>query len=72
LWSEADVAVRRSGRHQVLHETLGLVDLDCTALLSEGGTQRLVWYSPRVGGTAAQQLQLLGVVGAMRFAPQSN
>jgi hypothetical protein len=68
LWRAGDVSVRRTGRHRVVHEALGLVDLDCTALLSEDGTQRLVWYSPRVGGTAAEQLQLLGVVGGTRFA----
>ena len=72
LWKAGGVSVRRTGRHRVIHESVGLVDLDCTALLSEDGTQRLVWYSPRVGGAAAEQLQLLGVVGGTRFAAPAD
>jgi transcriptional regulator with XRE-family HTH domain len=69
LWDAASVEVRRSGRHEVIHPTLGTIDLDCTGLLSEDGRHRLVWYSPRVGGQAAQQLELLTVVGTTRFSP---
>jgi transcriptional regulator with XRE-family HTH domain len=67
LWDTAVVRVRRSGDHQVLHPSLGLVDLECTGMLSEDGRHRLVWYSPRVGGEAARQLQLLTVVGRTSF-----
>jgi hypothetical protein len=63
LWDSAVVHVRRSGPHQVLHPSLGLIDLQCTGMLSEDGRHRMVWYTPRVGGQAAQQLQLLNVVG---------
>ena len=68
LWDSASVKVRRSGPHQVLHPTVGLLDLQCTAMLSEDGRHRLVWYSPRVGGQAARQLQLLTVLGTTRFS----
>jgi transcriptional regulator with XRE-family HTH domain len=67
LWDSAAVQVRRSGPHQVLHPSLGLIDLQCTGMLSEDGRHRLVWYTPRVGGQAAQQLQLLTAVGATQF-----
>lgn len=71
LWSTGSVAVRRSGRHQVIHPVVGVVDLDCMALLSDDGSQRLVWYSPHAGSSAAEQLQLLGVVGE-QFEPASG
>jgi hypothetical protein len=38
-------------------------------MLSEDGRHRLAWSGPRVGGHAAQQLQLLSVVGTTRFSP---
>lgn len=67
LWDAAAVRVRRSGDHQVLHPSLGLIDLRCSGMLSENGRHRLVWYSPRPGGRAAEQLQLLNVIGATPF-----
>jgi transcriptional regulator with XRE-family HTH domain len=67
LWESATVQVRRSGEHQVQHPDLGLVELSCTGMLSEDGRHRLVWYTPKVGGTAAQQLELLAVVGGSTF-----
>lgn len=69
LWDSTAVQVRRSGSHQVLHPSLGLVELQCTGMLSEDGRHRLVWYSPRVGGQAARQLRLLTVVGTTEFSP---
>jgi transcriptional regulator with XRE-family HTH domain len=67
LWDEAAVQVRRSGPHQVLHPEIGLIDLECTGMLSDDGRHRLVWYSPRAGTAAAEQLQLLAVVGSTRL-----
>lgn len=60
--------VRRAGVHRVPHPGLGLIELGCEGMLSEDGRHRLVWYSPRVGGEAAQQLKLLSVVGTTEFA----
>lgn len=68
LWDEAAVQVRRSGSSQVLHPTVGLIEVDCTGLLSTDGRHRLVWYSPRAGTDAGQQLELLTVVGSTRLA----
>ena len=67
LWDSATVQVRRSGDHQVRHPDLGLIELSCLGMLSEDGRHRLVWYSPKVGGAAAQQLELLTVVGSTPF-----
>jgi len=64
LWGAAAVHVHRSGPHQVLHPEVGLVDLECTGMLSTDGRHRLVWYAPSPGTEAAQQLQLLTVVGS--------
>ncbi|REH39210.1 hypothetical protein BCF44_11365 [Kutzneria buriramensis] len=66
LWDSAAVRVRRSGEHQVLHPSVGLIELECTGMLSEDGRHRRVWYSPRVGGETAQRLQLLGEDGRHR------
>jgi hypothetical protein len=68
LWDAGEVRVRRSGGHRVLHPALGPIGLGCTGMLSEDGLHRLVWYSPRVGSAAAQQLKLLSVVGTAEFA----
>jgi transcriptional regulator with XRE-family HTH domain len=64
LWDSATVQVRRFGPHQVLHPSIGPIDLQCTGMLSEDGRHRLVWYTPQVGGAATEQLQLLMVVGS--------
>jgi transcriptional regulator with XRE-family HTH domain len=71
LWEEAAVRVRRSGPHQVRHPEIGLIDLECTGMLSADGRHRLVWYSPRPGTGAARQLELLAVVGSTRMGPTS-
>ncbi|GHJ37340.1 helix-turn-helix transcriptional regulator [Streptomyces sp. TS71-3] len=72
LWNEAAVRVRRSGSHQVRHPALGVIDLECTGMLSEDGRQRLVWYSPQAGGEAAEQLRLLTVVGTTAFTDRPS
>jgi transcriptional regulator with XRE-family HTH domain len=63
LWRESDVQVRRSGQHGINHGTLGTIELECASLQNETGRQRLVWYTPRIGGTAVTQLQMLSTVG---------
>lgn len=68
LWSASDVGVRRSGRHGINHATLGVIEVECASLLNETGRQRLVWYTPRIGGTAVTQLQMLAAVGG-QFTP---
>ncbi|MGW3348747.1 helix-turn-helix transcriptional regulator [Nonomuraea rubra] len=63
LWARQEVAVRRSDRKRIMHPELGAIELDCLSLLSEDGTQRLLWFTAPAGGDAADQLALLGVLG---------
>jgi len=63
LWARQDVAIRRSDRKRLLHPTLGEVELNCLNLLSEDGTQRLLWFTPPPGTAAVEKLELLNVIG---------
>jgi transcriptional regulator with XRE-family HTH domain len=68
LWAHQDVAVRRADRKRLVHPQLGVIELDCLSLLSEDGTQRLLWFTAPVGGDAAGQLKLLSVLGEQETA----
>lgn len=63
LWDRREVAVRRDDRKRIVHPSLGVVEVNCLALLSEDGRQRLLWFTPVVGTGAVEQFALLGVVG---------
>ncbi len=63
LWAQQEVAIRRSDRKRLLHPTLGELELNCLNLLSEDGTQRLLWFTPPPGSPAVEKLELLSVVG---------
>lgn len=65
LWARRDVAVRRSDRKRLIHPTLGEIELNCLNLLSEDGTQRLLWFTPLPGTAAVEKLELLNVVGSL-------
>ncbi len=64
LWAHQEVAVRRADRKRLLHPELGELELDCLSLLSEDGTQRLLWFTAPVGGDSAEKLALLDVLGS--------
>ena len=66
LWAEREVAVRRSDRKRLVHPQLGVIEVDCVSLLSEDGTQRLLWFSPAPGGIADAQFERLALT-----SPQS-
>ncbi|MER5490042.1 helix-turn-helix domain-containing protein [Streptomyces sp. NPDC002490] len=66
LWDDHDVAVRRADRKRIVHPVLGLVELDCHALLSEDGRQRLLWFTAPPDGPGAGQLALLSALAAGR------
>ncbi|WP_194896195.1 MmyB family transcriptional regulator [Catenulispora pinisilvae] len=63
LWSRHDVAVRRLDAKRIVHPALGVIDVNCLNLLSEDGSQRLLWFSPVAGTDAVEKLELLSVLG---------
>ncbi|MDH6522900.1 transcriptional regulator with XRE-family HTH domain [Streptomyces sp. SAI-135] len=63
LWSERDVAVRRTDRKRIRHPSLGMLHVNCLSLLSEDGRQRLLWFTPVSGTDSAEKLELLAVLG---------
>ncbi|WFB11417.1 helix-turn-helix transcriptional regulator [Streptomyces sp. LX-29] len=69
LWELHEVAVRRASRMRLVHPLIGPVDLDCQALWAPEGDQRVVLYTPPIGGDTAERLALLKVVGTGQFAP---
>ncbi len=68
LWARQDVAIRRADRKRLLHTSLGEIELNCLSLLSEDGTQRLLWFTPPPGSTTVEKLELLSVVGNLNVA----
>jgi transcriptional regulator with XRE-family HTH domain len=63
LWARQEVAVRRADRKRLNHPTLGELEVNCLNLLSEDGTQRLLWFTPVPGSPTVEKLELLSVVG---------
>ncbi|MFS8204377.1 helix-turn-helix transcriptional regulator (plasmid) [Streptomyces sp. CWNU-52B] len=63
LWDTHEVAVRRSDVKRFLHPVVGLLELDCEAMLNPEHDQRLVLYTARPGSESAERLELLRVVG---------
>ncbi len=72
LWSQQDVAIRRADRKRLIHPTIGEIELNCLSLLSEDGTQRLLWFTPPAGSAAVEQLELLNVVGNLSMSERSS
>jgi transcriptional regulator with XRE-family HTH domain len=64
LWSTHDVAVLRSRRKRIRHPEVGLLELDCQALLEENRSQILALYVPAPGTDTADRVALLGVLSA--------
>ncbi|MTD54480.1 helix-turn-helix domain-containing protein [Amycolatopsis pithecellobii] len=69
LWEKQDVAVRRNDRKRIVHPSLGVIDVNCLNLVSEDGTQRLLWFTPAIGTESVDQLELLAVVGTQDLTP---
>lgn len=72
LWADHDVAFRRDDRKRLNHPTLGLIEVNCLALFSEDGRQRLLWFTPAVGTDSAGLLDLLTVVGTQEFVDSTR
>ncbi|NUT50106.1 MAG: helix-turn-helix domain-containing protein [Saccharothrix sp.] len=69
LWAEHEVAVRRDDRKRIVHPVLGVVEVNCLALFSEDGRQRLLWFTPALGTDSVDKLELLAVIGSQEFTP---
>ncbi|WP_329455161.1 helix-turn-helix transcriptional regulator [Streptomyces sp. NBC_01497] len=63
LWEAHHVAVRRADVKRFQHPVVGLLELDCEALLSPEHDQRLIVYTARPGSESHERLALLRVVG---------
>lgn len=68
LWAHQEVAVRRADRKRLMHPELGAIALNCLSLLSEDGTQRLLWFTAPIGGDSAEKLELLSVLGSQEIS----
>ncbi|WP_314173894.1 helix-turn-helix transcriptional regulator [Streptomyces winkii] len=69
LWTAHDVVVRRPSPKRFLHPVVGVLDLDCEVLLSDGHSQQLVVHSARPGTQTYEGLELLRVVGLQDLSP---
>ena len=69
LWSMQEVAVRRHDRKRLVHPALGVIDVTCLSLLSEDGSQRLLWFTPSPDSDAREKLELLSVIGDQELLP---
>lgn len=72
LWAEHDVVVRRPSPKRFLHPVVGVLDLDCEVLLSDGHSQQLVVHSARPGTQTYERLELLRIVGLQDLTPSVN
>uniref|UniRef100_A0AAU3GPC1 Helix-turn-helix transcriptional regulator n=1 Tax=Streptomyces sp. NBC_01401 TaxID=2903854 RepID=A0AAU3GPC1_9ACTN len=69
LWESHDVVVRRPSPKRFLHPVVGLLDLDCEVLLSDGHSQQLIVHSARPGTQTYERLELLRVIGLQDLSP---
>ena len=65
LWTRRDVRVRRADRKRLVHPELGVMEVDCLTLLSEDGTQRLLWFTPTAGSPAREQFAALAAAARL-------
>ncbi|MGQ0840844.1 helix-turn-helix transcriptional regulator [Actinokineospora sp.] len=63
LWADRSVDARRGDRKRILHPQVGLLELDCDALLVPGDDQVLIVYSAAPGSPEVEALALLRVIG---------
>ncbi|AJE85719.1 helix-turn-helix domain-containing protein [Streptomyces albus] len=63
LWQSHEVAARHTAIKRFQHPMVGLLELDCEVLLSQGGNQQLIVHTARPGTESYEKLELLRVVG---------
>ncbi|UJA20725.1 helix-turn-helix domain-containing protein [Thermoleophilia bacterium SCSIO 60948] len=64
IWSEHEVMMRASHRKRLIHPSVGRIELDCQALVSEDDGQSLLVYTATPGTEDHDKLRLLSVVGS--------
>jgi transcriptional regulator with XRE-family HTH domain len=64
LWAEHEVGLGHPERKRMVHREVGVIEVDCEVLLTTEQDQSLVLLTARPGTRAAEQLQLLRVIGA--------
>ncbi|WP_042375175.1 MmyB family transcriptional regulator [Streptacidiphilus neutrinimicus] len=69
-WAEHDVAQRRSDVKRIVHPVVGLLELSCEVLVTDGGEQQLLVYTAAPGSATAERLELLRVVGLQDLGVQ--
>jgi hypothetical protein len=72
LWASHQVARRRAATKRFVHPVVGLLELDCEVLLSDGHAQQLVVHSARPGTDTYERLELLRVIGLQDLTPSGS
>ncbi|QIQ06471.1 helix-turn-helix domain-containing protein [Streptomyces liangshanensis] len=67
IWADHEVGVLRGRRRRISHPEVGMVELDCQALVDESRSQVLAVFTAAPGTQARRRLELLSGAGA-RFA----
>ena len=69
VWSQQEVAVRRTTRKVLAHPQVGRLDLQCDVVLSVASGQRLVLFRAQPGTGTAERLDMLRALGSQDLEP---
>jgi transcriptional regulator with XRE-family HTH domain len=72
LWQRRLPVYRHSATKRFLHPELGLLELDCDALVVPETDQRIIVYSAAPRSPAAEALALLRVIGTQRLVDENG
>lgn len=67
IWSNHEVAVKRTETKRIQHPELGVLELNCQTLIDPDESQVLLVFTATPGSESAQKLELLGVIGAQSW-----
>jgi hypothetical protein len=67
VWDEHEVGVRHRHGKRFVHPELGLLDLECQALLDPDQSHMLLVYTAVPGSETHEKMQLLSVIGPHRL-----
>ncbi|TDD60267.1 XRE family transcriptional regulator [Kribbella antibiotica] len=68
LWDTATIGEHGNERKTIDHPEIGAIELDCDVVTIHGADLRLIIFTAAPGTTAADQLQLLRVLGSERVS----